>query len=256
MTCRACLSRLASARISSGHAHKTNIAIRSLTTSTTTTTTPTPLLNNLAGPSRIRLPSSRVAAGGLSGRSAEYIVSRSSSIASIAASSRRAASTLRKPAQDTVATPRHPLKVTPPSLDAIQEEGYLEDDVQLIPEEEAWINITPEAIAQLVKITSKEPPEVLAQNKLALRVGVESGGCHGYQYTMEIVEDRGTDDYVMQPEGVDCIPVVIDLVSLGLLKGATLHHATELIGSSFRLQDNPQAKEGGNCGCGVSWELK
>jgi Fe-S cluster assembly iron-binding protein IscA len=47
---------------------------------------------------------------------------------------------------------------------------------------------------QLVKITSKEPPEVLAQNKLALRVGVESGGCHGYQYTMEIVEDRGTDD--------------------------------------------------------------
>ena len=46
-----------------------------------------------------------------------------------------------------MATPRHPLKVTPPSLDAIKEEGYLEDDVQLIPEEEAWINITPEAIA-------------------------------------------------------------------------------------------------------------
>ena len=76
---------------------------------------------------------------------------------------------------------------------------------------------------------------------------------------------------VMQPEGVNCIPVIVDLVSLGLLKGmhrlplndneteypgATLHHATELIGSSFRLQDNPQAKEGGNCGCGVSWELK
>lgn len=71
----------------------------------------------------------------------------------------------------------------------------------------------------------------------------------------------------MQPEGVDCIPVVVDLVSLGLLKGestnpnvlttgATLHHATELIGSSFRIQDNPQAKEGGACGCGVSWEAK
>lgn len=50
------------------------------------------------------------------------------------------------------------------------------------------------------------------------------------------------------------LPILIDLTSLGLLKGATLHFATELIGSSFRLQDNPQAKEGGACGCGVSWE--
>lgn len=47
---------------------------------------------------------------------------------------------------------------------------------------------------QLEKITSKESPELLAQNKLALRVGVESGGCHGYQYTMELVEERGVDD--------------------------------------------------------------
>jgi hypothetical protein len=41
-----------------------------------------------------------------------------------------------------------------------------------------------------------------------------------------------------------------------LSTGATLHYATELIGSSFRLQDNPQAKDGGACGCGVSWEAK
>ena len=75
----------------------------------------------------------------------------------------------------------------------------------------------------------------------------------------------------MTPEGVNSIPVVIDLMSLGLMKGtselntetygadgtgATLHHATELIGSSFRIQNNPQAKDGGACGCGVSWEAK
>lgn len=61
---------------------------------------------------------------------------------------------------------------------------------------------------------------------------------------------------MFQPEGVNCIPVVIDLVSLNLLKGSTLHFATELIGSSFRVIDNPQAKDGGSCGCGVSWEAK
>ncbi|TYJ57449.1 hypothetical protein B9479_001766 [Cryptococcus floricola] len=148
------------------------------------------------------------------------------------------------------------IKVTAPSLAAIKEEGYLDDDVKLLPPEEAFLNISPEAVQQLVRITSREPLDILQRNKLALRVGVESGGCHGYQYLMDITEERGVDDYVMQPEGVHCIPIVVDLTSLGLLKGATLHHATELIGSSFRLQDNPQAKEGGACGCGVSWEAK
>jgi Fe-S cluster assembly iron-binding protein IscA len=42
-------------------------------------------------------------------------------------------------------------------------------------------------------ITSREPPGVL-QSNLALRVGVESGGCHGYQYTMALTEERGVDD--------------------------------------------------------------
>jgi Fe-S cluster assembly iron-binding protein IscA len=31
-------------------------------------------------------------------------------------------------------------------------------------------------------------------SKLALRVGVDSGSCHGYQYTMDLTEDRGVDD--------------------------------------------------------------
>ncbi|WRT63233.1 uncharacterized protein IL334_000136 [Kwoniella shivajii] len=151
-------------------------------------------------------------------------------------------------------SPRPNVKVIQPSLEAIKEEGYLDDDVKLLPVEEAYLDITPDALQQLVNITSREPPDIIAQGKLALRVGVESGGCHGYQYTMALTEERGVDDYVLQPEGVPSIPVVVDLVSLGLLKGATIHFATELIGSSFRIQDNPQAKQGGACGCGVSWE--
>jgi hypothetical protein len=49
--------------------------------------------------------------------------------------------------------------------------------------------------------------------------------------------------------------IVVDAVSLPLLKGSTLDFATELIGSTFRVASNPQAK-GSGCGCGVSWELK
>jgi Fe-S cluster assembly iron-binding protein IscA len=49
--------------------------------------------------------------------------------------------------------------------------------------------------------------------------------------------------------------IVIDAVSMSLLNGSVIDFATELIGSSFRVLDNPQAK-GSGCGCGVSWELK
>lgn len=44
-------------------------------------------------------------------------------------------------------------------------------------------------------------------------------------------------------------------MSLKLTKGATVDFATELIGSTFRIDHNPQAK-GAGCGCGVSWDLK
>jgi Fe-S cluster assembly iron-binding protein IscA len=49
--------------------------------------------------------------------------------------------------------------------------------------------------------------------------------------------------------------VVTDAVSLPLLNGSVVDYATELIGSSFRVIDNPNAT-GKGCGCGVSWELK
>lgn len=49
--------------------------------------------------------------------------------------------------------------------------------------------------------------------------------------------------------------IYIDAVSLSLLNGSTIDFATELIGSTFRVVDNPQSK-GAGCGCGVSWELK
>jgi len=49
--------------------------------------------------------------------------------------------------------------------------------------------------------------------------------------------------------------ILVDAVSLTLLRGSTIDFATELIGSSFRVVDNPQAA-GAGCGCGVSWEAK
>lgn len=45
--------------------------------------------------------------------------------------------------------------------------------------------------------------------------------------------------------------LLVDSASLPLVKGSTIDYATELIGSAFRIRDNPQSKDAG-CGCGVS----
>ncbi|EGN93784.1 hypothetical protein SERLA73DRAFT_63421, partial [Serpula lacrymans var. lacrymans S7.3] len=89
----------------------------------------------------------------------------------------------------------------------------------------------------------------------ALRIAVQSGGCHGYQYTMELAKAREPDDYHFSHPQIKPSNIYVDAVSMTLLNGSTIDFATELIGSSFRVLDNPQA-QGSGCGCGVSWELK
>lgn len=100
-----------------------------------------------------------------------------------AAFARRWAST-EAAAPDTV-----PVAVEAPDINAIKEEGFIEDPA-LVPAAQATLAITPEATAQLAKLKNGEP----ADTPMALRVGVDSGGCHGYQYIMELTEEKGTDD--------------------------------------------------------------
>ncbi|CAE6367273.1 unnamed protein product [Rhizoctonia solani] len=125
-------------------------------------------------------------------------------------------------------------------------------DSELLPPDEAKLNITDAAAEQLRHISVREQDE-----DVSLRVLVESGGCHGYQYKLELTSKRQPSDYhfVRPPTTPGRVGVVVDPISLSLLKGSTIDFATELIGSSFRVQNNPQAT-GKGCGCGVSWELK
>ena len=54
---------------------------------------------------------------------------------------------------------------------------------------EPTIIATDRAVGQLQKVAEREKTELLA-----LRVAVEPGGCHGYQYKMEITEEVEDDD--------------------------------------------------------------
>ncbi|ORY88560.1 hypothetical protein BCR35DRAFT_301297 [Leucosporidium creatinivorum] len=124
------------------------------------------------------------------------------------------------------------------------------EDFEPVDEGEDTIDLTDSAIKQIARAqaAAKDP-------SLALRVSVESGGCHGYQYKMEVTNHREEDDYLFLPPSSPS-RLLIDSSSLPLISGSTIDYATELIGSSFRVQGNPHASDKGGCGCGVSWELK
>ncbi|KDN37315.1 hypothetical protein K437DRAFT_251935 [Tilletiaria anomala UBC 951] len=97
----------------------------------------------------------------------------------------------------------------------------------------------------------KQVSETEKNPNLALRIAVEPGGCHGYQYKMELTDEAEDDDFHFK--AAEGVTLFIDSVSLNLVKGSTIDFVTELIGSQFAIKDNPQAK-GAGCGCGVSWE--
>jgi Fe-S cluster assembly iron-binding protein IscA len=151
--------------------------------------------------------------------------------------------------------------------------------------------------------------EIMSQDSnpnLALRIQVESGGCHGFQYLMSLttlpplesfsssVHEESLpalntsssdpnaipsrtlaslplpegaseseimklgkldeDDTVFAADDGSGAKVVMDGPSLDLLKGSKVDFTMELIGSQFKIVDNPLATS--SCGCGTSFDIK
>jgi iron-sulfur cluster insertion protein len=82
-----------------------------------------------------------------------------------------------------------------------------------------------------------------------LRILVTGGGCSGFQYHFKIDEAPEEGDIEMRQHGAR---VVVDDVSLELLKGSRLDFIEKLDGSYFSL-DNPNATS--SCGCGTSFAI-
>ncbi|HKN29077.1 MAG TPA: iron-sulfur cluster insertion protein ErpA [Roseiarcus sp.] len=83
----------------------------------------------------------------------------------------------------------------------------------------------------------------------ALRISVKGGGCSGFQYAFDVEKTRAEDDFVATRDGAT---VVIDPISLEMMKGAELDFVDDLMGQSFRVK-NPNATA--SCGCGVSFSV-
>ena len=84
---------------------------------------------------------------------------------------------------------------------------------------------------------------------MMLRVAVEGGGCSGFQYMFDLVDQVQDDDLKVERDGVAAL---VDVVSMALLKGSEIDFVDELAGAEFRIR-NPNAKS--SCGCGVSFSI-
>jgi iron-sulfur cluster insertion protein len=102
--------------------------------------------------------------------------------------------------------------------------------------------VTDRAFARLAEIAA------LTGTPQALRVGVNGGGCSGFQYDIRL-DTAAADDLILEKDGS---VVLVDPVSLPFLANAVIDFTEELIGARFVIE-NPNATS--SCGCGTSFSV-
>ena len=105
------------------------------------------------------------------------------------------------------------------------------------------ITVSDSAAKRIAKILSTDPA------KSALRVSVEGGGCSGFSYKYDLVDQQEADDLVIEKLGAK---VLIDAISIPYLDGSEIDFVDDLMGQSFQIH-NPNATA--SCGCGTSFAI-
>ena len=103
--------------------------------------------------------------------------------------------------------------------------------------------LTPAAARRLHELAASEG------RPLMLRVAVDGGGCSGFQYRFDLVEEAAPEDVRVERDGAAAL---IDDVSMPFLAGSEIDFVDELVGAQFKVK-NPNAQS--SCGCGVSFSI-
>lgn len=105
------------------------------------------------------------------------------------------------------------------------------------------IALSPSAAARVAAIAARQEKPAI------LRLSVDGGGCAGFQYKFGLADAVEADDAQAEQGGVT---LVVDPVSLDLVRGATVDFVESLGGAAFQVT-NPNAASG--CGCGTSFSI-
>jgi len=107
------------------------------------------------------------------------------------------------------------------------------------------VTVTPTAVAEVRRYMEEQG----ATEAAGLRVGVLPGGCSGFQYGLNIEDEAGEDDMILESNGVR---LFVDPFSLQYLTGVEIDYVSTFQGSGFTF-NNPNAS--GGCGCGSSFNV-
>lgn len=122
---------------------------------------------------------------------------------------------------------------------AINEGGTIKS----INNEEFKLTLTPKAIEKV-----KEAVKTQGKNETTtLRVAVLAGGCSGFLYDLQFLDDPSKEDLNFKQDGVN---IAVDKKSMEMLDGIEIDFIDTLNESGFKF-NNPNQSTG--CGCGKSF---
>ena len=105
------------------------------------------------------------------------------------------------------------------------------------------IALSPSAAARVASIAKRQGKPAI------LRLAVDGGGCAGFTYRFGLADEVEAEDVRSERDGVT---LVVDPISLDLLRGSTVDFVESLGGAAFQVT-NPNAASG--CGCGTSFSI-
>lgn len=105
------------------------------------------------------------------------------------------------------------------------------------------VSATEAALKRVAAIIAKD------ETNSALRISVEGGGCSGFSYQFDLVNEINDDDLVLEGHNGK---ILIDEMSLIYMGGSQVDFVDDLMGQSFQV-NNPNAVA--SCGCGTSFSV-
>lgn len=176
---------------------------------------------------------------------------RNSSLKRLALVTIRLQSTVSK-SQQVATAAGSPLKFTKSTLSQISDftatkiKNQQLSDYNNLP---LQLALTESAAKKLTSLSQEEK-----NPRLALRLVVSSGGCHGFQYDLKITS---TDDF--KPDEGDSLfernggKLIVDKDALEIMRDSKVDYVKELIGEGFKVIESPLTKS--SCGCGSSFDV-
>ncbi|MES1908220.1 MAG: hypothetical protein MHM6MM_001196 [Cercozoa sp. M6MM] len=120
-----------------------------------------------------------------------------------------------------------------------------------------WRTFSSASQKLVVSDSCAERLRALSQKKeqpVLLRVGVEGGGCSGFQYRIELCGEDDVKDHDLKFEHPEGGAVVVDDLSIEYMLGATVDYVQEMARAKFEITSNPVADHA--CGCKASFSPK